>query len=338
MGTVGLCCSPPRDDLVLVASPIPLAATTRSEGVPELRITQGELYQFRDATVNVESWIKGIAPKKFVIFDGSRSYSMATLVKVSCGSVHGALVPATFNWLALMKVASSGTPTLKDTLSKVLLACAFVNGRCMVTVMNMVSRLVDESQRSSSAVHLTGSFHTPLLRWEAFRRMAKNTLLPLAELGVVHNDIRYDPEMLCFSNIIVDTNEEFRMIDFESLVMLDDENDDESPDPPMQEYAISLRQCFFKSAYEFVFWQVLWVAYAWYPGLQSDVMVTSSEFVWRFSSRRLDEFGNWIEVNSKNGLSKIYGKLGATTKEGVEETLDIFSEVFGTHQLCITQE
>jgi hypothetical protein len=326
-GAVSLCCSPPRDDLVLLASPIPLAAITQAEEAPDLTVTRGELYQFRDTTVNVEDWIKGLEKNNVLVFDGARASSVGSLVNVSCGSVHGALAPARDNWAALERIGLRGTGELKLALANVLLACAFVNGLCIVTVMKMVSHL-DNSQRNSSVVCAPSVFDTPLLRWEAFKRLTISTLLPMADVGVVHNDIRYDPEKLCFCNIIADSKAEFRLIDFESLVILSNG----SSDLPLQKYAISLRLLRFGSAHEFVLWQVLWVSYVWYPRKDSDVTLTAVKFVLRLLKQRHRGFGHWIEANSSNGLSTISGNLKRTTKEGVLKTLDIISEAFRSHQ------
>jgi hypothetical protein len=322
-GAVSLCCSPPRDDLLLIASPIPLAAVTRVAGMPDVTVTQGELYRVKDTSVNVQTWILEIEETKVHVFDGATISSAQSLVKISFGSVHGSLVPVADNWAALNCIAGSGI--VKDTLANILLACAFVNSLCLVTVMRMVT--------PGLAVGPPDAFDTHRRCWEAFRRLTISTLLPMADIGVVHNDIRYDPETLCFSNIILDDNEEFRMIDFESLVILSNE----ASDLPLQDHAISLMHRLFRSAHEFVLWQVLWAAYVWYPRSQSEAITTALEFVEEFSSQRLRGFTDWIQNYSQNGLDTIYRNLTGTTKAGVEQPLDIISGVFERSQWTIGQ-
>jgi hypothetical protein len=221
------------------------------------------------------------------------------------------------NWAALDRIGHKGSDILKGALTNVLLACAFANCLCLVTVMRMVSRI-------NNAVASRGAFDTRLRCWKAFERLVRSTLLPMADIGVVHNDIRFNPGTLCLSNIILDNSEEFRMIDFESLVILSNA----SSDLPLQDYAISLRHRRFRSAHEFVLWQALWAAYAWYPRSQSEVTDTAATFIYEFSTQRFANFSNWIQNNSQNGSATINENLRGTTKAGVEQTLNIISEVF----------
>jgi hypothetical protein len=74
-----------------------------------------------------------------------------------------------------------------------------------------------------------GAFDTPLLRWESFKRLTISALLRCAQ--------RYSlvPKRLRVCNIVADRKAVFRMIDFESLVILSDA----LSDLPPQDHTIS---------------------------------------------------------------------------------------------------
>jgi hypothetical protein len=324
-GAVSLCCSPPRGDLQLVASPIPLA----KRSMHGLKIAQGELYQFLAATVSVEDWIRNIEKKTCIVLDGSPVDGASCIVKVSCNTVHNSLVSSTDNWRALERIESKATPQLKAELSKTVLACAFASRKCIVTVMKMLSRWHNESQGNCCVLSFPGPFDTPLLCWEAFGKFVKGVLLPLANIGVVHTDIRFDPGTESFCNIIVDAGlpSELRMIDFESLVILDDVDKN-----TWQNYAISLGHL--RDSYspeEFVFWQVLWMAYVWCPSTGPDSLVFAMDFVDLFFSEQSEfgKFTKWIEDNSKDGLCRINDTSSKQRDSRVIlDTLEIFREAF----------
>jgi hypothetical protein len=324
-GAVSLCCSPPRGDLQLVASPIPLV----KRSTHGLKIAQGELYQFLSATVSVEDWIRNIEKETCIVLDGSPVDGASCIVKVSCNTVHDSLVSSTDNWRALERIESKATPQLKAELSKIVLACAFASRKCMVTVMKMLSCWHNESQRNSCVLSFPSPFDTPLLCWEAFSKLVKCVLLPLANIGIVHTDIRFDPRKESVCNIVVDAGlpSELRMIDFESLVILNDVKKYES-----QDYAISLGHL--RASYSpeaFVFWQVLWMAYVWCPNTAPDSLVIAWDFVDLFFSDQAEfgKFTKWIEDNSKDGLRRI-NNTSTKQKDSrvILDTLAIFREVF----------
>jgi hypothetical protein len=236
-------------------------------------------------SVSVEDWIRDIEKQDFIVFDGSPVDGADCIIKVCSETVHNSLVLPMDNWSALEEIKRMATPQLKAELGKTVLACAFASRRCTVTLMKMLSSWDNEPQRNSCA---PSTFASPLLCWEAFIKLVRSVLLPLANIDVVHTDIRFDPRKKCFCNIVVDAEasqpREFRLIDFESLVILRQMDRIE-----LQDYAISLGHfrghC---SPHEFVFWQVLWMAYVWCPMTTSDTLVIAEDFVDHFFSTKRD--------------------------------------------------
>jgi hypothetical protein len=333
---VSLCCSPPREDLYLLASPVPFAKpSTRG-----FTITQGELYKFAGVDVSLEKWIRGIGESHVLLFDSSSPNLEDCIVKVSCSTVHRSLVSPETSWNALLRVESAGTVGLKNEIAKVLLACAFVSRRCLITVMMDLSRPDDDTERVLSFQENSGAspcngLDSPPVRWEAFSNLVRNVLMPLASIGVVHTDIRFDPEQWSLRNIVVDQRDgsmEFRMIDFESLVILDHALT--APQP----YAISVNHlCRASTAHDFVFWQVLWVAYVWCPTTRSDNLVNAKTFVFNYlkiDEGEFDHFNHWIEGTLSDHLGRLVANRNNVKDDGViKDTLEIFRAAFSSESI-----
>jgi hypothetical protein len=251
---VTLCCSPPHPDLELLASPIPCANQPRSSFV----ISQGELHKYAGASITVADFMKGLAdpndlddPDSVCLFGPPDSDMIGSLVKLTCRTVHSFFVPSETNWRALRRLVQYGSADLKSQIGKVLLGCSYINARCCVMVMKDLS--------FSGRDALFNGFETSLARWEAFSRLARQTLVPMACNGIVHTDIRFDPATLRIHNVIPVTNEagkpsEMCLVDFESLVEY------KSAKMEMQQYAISLAHVKETQIHMFLFWQLVWVA------------------------------------------------------------------------------
>jgi hypothetical protein len=191
--------------------------------------------------------------------------------------------------MALYDIDTNGPQELKMAIGKVLLACAHVSDRCFVTVMKDLSRCHNPSgaKRSRSAnknISISPSvFDTRLLFWDAFTSLVNDVLLPLASMDIVHADIRFDPRpgKECICNILGERNNEgkidLRPVDYESLVYCKGH----APLLATQPYAISVIhfQDEFPSAFECLFWQVLWMAYLWSPMADPTTVVTTYIFV-----------------------------------------------------------
>jgi hypothetical protein len=207
------------------------------------------------------------------------------------------------------------------------------------TVMKDLSHVGKESDdmlsphpKSSAGSTLSG-FDTPLLRWEAFSKLVRSVLLPMADVGVVHADIRLDPMEWSLCNMIVDERAhpsgEFRLIDLESLVVFRYARSR----GVSQEYAISINHFGdSSSAHEFVFWQILWVAYVWCPMTSSDNLRTSWGFVYSFlksDDEQFREFRNWIQGNFPDGVTRLQINQKLAKEDCViEDTLEIFRTMF----------
>jgi hypothetical protein len=322
-----LCCSPPREGLRIISSPIPHARPT------ELKISQGELFAFDGVDGSVEEWIKKLwkdgteenedeededekddeeDEKKeetgVLLFDGSFAAGDDCIVKISCISVHKYLVSAGDSWAALTRIKEKGSARLRSEISKVLLACTYFSTGCLVTVMKNL-----------------GVSNEPL-EWAAFSKLARSVLLPMAKAGVVHTDIRFDPAKGRFVNLMVDQNDqsrELRLIDFESLVILGDADGEQIT----QDYAISVPSLVGMSAYGFVHWQVLWVAYVLCPHTP---LVTTAVFISDYSASMqgsFAQFNQWIGSE----IQEIPALLNTVrSRKVVESTLGVFDRLFSS--------
>jgi hypothetical protein len=326
-----LCCSPPREGLRIISSPIPHARPT------ELKISQGELFAFDGVDGSVEEWIKKLwkdgmeeikdeededeeekdeeeeedEKKEYrgvLLFDGSFAAGDDCIVKISCISVHKYLVSAQDSWAALTRIKEEGTARLRSEISKVLLARTYVSTSCLVTVTKNL-----------------GVSNEPL-EWAAFSKLARSVLLPMAKVGVVHTDIRFDPAKGRFGNLMVDQKDqsrELRLIDFESLVILGGIDGEQIT----QDYAISVPSLIGMSAYTFVHWQVLWVAYVLCPHTP---LVTTGVFTSDYSTSMqggFAQFNQWIGSE----IQEIPALLNTVrSRKVVESTLGVFDRRFSS--------
>jgi hypothetical protein len=268
-GPATLCCTSPIPHLELVASPIPGARLALSSG---FTVNQGELYKFNGASMSIKNWFRIIGIKSL----GTRQFADSpmdnSLVKVSCSSVHNALVPIGESWTALQTIHASERRKLKESMSNTLLACGYLAG-CLVMVMKDFSFPISPCGDPFSLTSL----------WRAFQSLVNDCLIPMARLGIVHNDIRFDPVNNVMCNLIYCQDAgKFALIDFESLAVFAKVNEENG-----QNYAISVVDIGAdNSPFLFVFWQVLWAAYVW--TLKADKeqeLAVSSDFVLKLFSK-----------------------------------------------------
>jgi hypothetical protein len=252
-----LCCQELLEDLQLLASPIPLASPASDFPVG---IHQGELFRFTKVGIPIKEWI-GLFPNSHCLASSDLEME-GCLVKISFITVHDTLVPLRACWKALDELAQSPG---KDVVSDVLLACAFIEPLVLITVMKHLK----PEKHPLALSH--DNFPDREEVWKAFDVLVQSVLLPLANAGIVHNDIRCVPDGSSKYNICnvlakrkSDGVLELKLIDYDSLVMVKHVDDS----IPIQPHAVSI--CSFRgpflSAHEFVFWQVLWMAYVlWLP-------------------------------------------------------------------------
>jgi hypothetical protein len=289
-----LCCTA-QMNLRLVASPIPLAPR-----LSDLSIHQGELFEFtEDCPLSIGEWLDRLAhgdvsAVSHCLVDRS-TITENCLVKVSFLSVHSTLVPLRDCWKAMDRLAVSD---VKCMVSDVVLACSFISGHCLVIVMKNLSPQADPFKVLSH-----NNFPDRPAVWRAFCKLVQNVMLPMASLDIVHNDIRCvpgDKSMYRVYNILgkrdPDGANELKLIDYDSLIVFDSCLNQ----IPMQQHAVSTGWFFsYRSAYEFLFWQVLWMAYVlWFPeeeGFTRDAKTES--FVPDFyhgDGINLEKFREWL--------------------------------------------
>jgi hypothetical protein len=258
-----LCSLAPRTDLILLASPIPKAKRIHADW----SVHQGELYGCNVSTF-VKDWLPLLRDKKdfktFLFTDQDEEMDK-TIVKLSCVSVHPALIPISECCVALEKIHRDGTPVMKSALAKVLLAYAHFEKKCLLVVMKDRSQGVDPNRI------------TPSVRWKAFRRLVETVFCPMAELDIVHADIRFDPTSKKMCNIVYfeeNSTIEMAFIDFESLTVYPEGTHFEHM------YAIAHEDVpLDRTAFKFLFFQVLWSAYVWTKDLMEETAASFAESI-----------------------------------------------------------
>jgi hypothetical protein len=111
--------------------------------------------------------------------------------------------------------------------------------------------------------------------WAGFEELVKEVLLPMAQLGIVHPDIR--PGFDTTFNILCKMDEgdekaSLKLIDFESLVLVNRWNAPEGDG----------RYIRFESNWDattFLWWQCVCLAYSWKNELDSNALIKGYHFV-----------------------------------------------------------
>jgi hypothetical protein len=274
----------------LIASPVPSA---NQKGV-RFKISQGELHAFVGKSIQPGPWIRGLA-ESFAFFADETSNMENCIVKVSCEHVHAYLVRPLSSWLAILQLAHNRCPSLKKEMAKVLLSGAQV-GSCYITVMKDLSKLeTPHGTRTGQS-----KFNAPLDRWQAFRQLVLNLLLPMADWNIVICNVLsyFDEERKSY---------ELALIDFESLVA----------------YGSETAVCDFSAS---VFWQMLWMAYGWW---EVSVKIEAPMFVLNFFNRDADA-SSLVSIKTQIGAVSIKVLQGDkdTLSDGSVEP-EIGSKMFG---------
>jgi hypothetical protein len=251
-GPTSLCCAQ-TDGLQFLASPIPGARP-----MTKFVIGQGELYRVTDQSLSINDFVSDF--DEHFCFAAAERKIEGCLVKVFHQTVHNSLVPVDECWTALSKLTST------IGVHAVLLAAAFHEKVCLVTVMEDLS----PSFRSLSQ----NMFPDRSRLWVAFKALVESVFLPLADQHIVHTDIRCErgnQSAYSVSNVLCRSNDdgdyELRLIDYESLCIFKSTSSIKGK----QTGAVSLDHFTTietRSAHLFLFWQVLWMAFAWHesPG------------------------------------------------------------------------
>jgi hypothetical protein len=320
---VSLCCGSllnVETNAQLIASPIP---REKHQWKPELKISQGEFFQVTSPTKNT---FLGLVELEWFVDSKFDDIPLTEncLVKVSCAAVHNVYVPRAECNVALTKLCYRGTAGLKASITKVLLGFSYRSSS--KTLISIMKDLRKGDKVFKILEHKDFCVRTKLSKlWDGFCELAISLLLPMADLNVVHLDIRSNKEFTI--NILVNENEnkiELRLIDFDSLVFCTEAHD---IDRKGNEDAIWLKHLGVERvpAYFYLFWQVLWIAFRWHSN-NVDVETNSHQF---FSSLfKDDEF-----VEFKCWLGNHYATLKSmnnqnVTREGIQNALSIIKECF----------
>jgi hypothetical protein len=217
-----------------VASPIPGAVypdhdEAKYQGFRN--VSQGEIFV---GDINLRELRENTASDPYVIWINELCEgNMHVVVKCSSQSFHRWLVSPQQARSALTMIVYKKTAT--SALSKVLQGVFFCGTGGMVVITKNLT------EYDYGALKANGPVAIDRL-WSDFVRLVNSTLIPLADLGIVHADIRpgYDKS----ANLLYcSSDSDMQLIDFKSLV--------------------DVQACNSSDAYKFVWWQCLRVAFAW---------------------------------------------------------------------------
>jgi hypothetical protein len=266
------------------------------------------------------------------------------LVKVSCASVHSLAIHHRHCDKALytLHVACIRNNTLKKEISKVLLGfCYRTKSESFVTVMEDLQAGEKDFKVLDHQI-LRNQGKLPQL-WSVFCVLVQSLLLPMADVNVIHWDIRSDK--IHTYNILVDENPTdgcgdsadtlaLHLIDFDSLVICG------TTIGTRQDYAVYMDDLEnfgagkSESAHLYLLWQVLWIAYTWYPstsGVSPEIQHTEMKaetFLLSFLDNDCYiDFKNWLEIETVEAL-KLLLMAQTTTAADIKEILVSLQHVF----------
>jgi hypothetical protein len=249
-------------NLHLCASPIQGASVTSEDGnlTDSWAVSQGDLFR---GELDV-SEVLNKSGALFVNFRDSnrKKESCHVIVKVSSTTVHGLHIPPDKAFDALTTISRAGK-SLAIEIGSVLHAAAEMRAG-VLTIMD------DMTEQGYGSLRPVEDCDQIAVLWDGFQDLVENALLPMAELGIVHADIRpgYDitSNILCKLETSKDTGVKkatMKLIDFESLVHF------------KRWYPGYLDGRYVRKedgwdATTYVWWQCMAVAYAWKETLNAD--------------------------------------------------------------------
>ncbi len=309
-------------DLQLCASPIRGAVTCQDhDQVNSLwTVSQGELFRGR---LDINKVVQN-SGAFFVDFCHGRNKKMGSsdvLIKVSSPTIHHLLVPSSEAWVALEKISRTGKP-LVDEIGSVLHAIV-ETGPGFATIMD------DLTMQGYSPLKPIERCGQLAVLWQGFQYLAENVLLPMAELGIVHADIR--PGYDVTSSILFKLQRgkggiemaTMKLIDLESLA-----NYNRWAAGYHLDGRYYIRKAPEWDATTFVWWQCLAVAYSWKEALSTDSLRTSGALAQMVRSLRFDlrkpteELPAWLDKFRDCAKGKVTAQ---TVKMMLIELCDEFS-------------
>jgi hypothetical protein len=335
---VSLCCRKLLSgvmDTQLIASPIPCEEYLLESG---LRISQGELFELRNPTKNVFSgparfrWFSAIK----LVKDPLEPLTSDGLVKVSCASVHDFFVPPRVCSVALTDLYCEGTPELKKKIAELLLGyCYNDNSESLISIMVDLRK---GGKNFKILEHKELCVPRKLCRlWTAFCDLVNSLLLPMADVNVVHLDIRSNSKFTY--NILVYENGndkiELRLIDFDSVVLSIEASsigEESQGDVIWSKGLVTKHGVRDLPAHLYLFWQVLWIAYRWHTPSKQQEKVKANDFVsFLFVDGKFVDFKAWLGDADTVSL-KAMNHINITS-ENIKEALRILKEIFGKKTL-----
>jgi hypothetical protein len=325
---VSLCCRnllTVETNAHLIAGPIP---REKHQWKPGLKISQGEFFQITKPTKGMFSGLVGLRWFVSDEFDHN-PLTEDYLVKVSCAAVHNIYVPPVFCNEALKDLYYEGNANLKTSIGKVLLGyCHTSTSKSLISIMKDL-RKGDKVFKMLEHKEMCAKNKVSKL-WDGFCDLVNSLLLPMADLNVVHLDIRSDNELTY--NILVhedETKMELYLIDFDSVVLSTAANFD---DREGNSAAIWFNQLGNNgkeaTAYQYLFWQVLWIAYRWHPLPESTNITTAQDFVsFLLKDDKFVEFKVWLGSKNTEYLTslKYFAKI---SRKDIQNALKFLKNLF----------
>jgi hypothetical protein len=329
---LSLCCRNFQDGLTdaqLIASPIPREDHQINLG---FEISQGEIFQLKNPTKNLFSWFYDYLwfPK---IIDDNLPLTDDCLVKVSCAAVHNFYVHPSKSNDALKDLFYKGDPELKTKISEVLLGYYYRDDS--TTAVSIMKDLRTEGKLFCMLEHRRFCNKEKLLKlWEAFCGLVKSLLLPMADINVIHFDIRSSNHFTYNILVFEGENEiELCLIDFDSVILSSAAS---KVDQTEQKEAIcwTMPGFEFKTAYQYLFWQVLWIVYRWHASAAPDCELIDSQqekpnsqtFVSHlFKDDDYVAFKYWLGDHANTLKTKSSGNI---SREVIENSLEDLTKVF----------
>jgi hypothetical protein len=307
----------------LIASPIPLEEHLRSSGI---RIHQGELFRLNDPQKEYFSGFMDL----FWFVDSKLPNDC--IVKVSCASVHNIFInhAECKEALKVLYETCVKDDVFRDELSKVLLGyCCIKSSLSFVTIMK---DLQAGGKNFKVLEHRTFNEAKLQKLWSAFSDLVIALLLPMADVNVIHLDIRATAKvthniLFCEETKGDDFTIELRLIDFDSVVVrgfTGSENKDAVCWKDLQDTVVSKKG--WESSYRYLFWQVLWIAFTWHPFVSEN---TNAKYFVRFLFSDDEDFSlfrNWLGTVKYDDLRN--KNFGTITAETITKTLETLAKAF----------
>jgi hypothetical protein len=317
----------------LIASPIPREKHLRFS---DIKIHQGELFQVTNPTKESFSGFKNV----LWFIDNESKLPSDCVIKVSCATVHNIFVSHSEckEALKVLYDACAKDDRLREEISKVLLGfCHLKSSLSLVTIMKDLQTGQEKFQVLEHRAFKDGKL---LLLWVAFCDLVKSLLLPMADLNVVHLDIRSNSDFT--HNILVSEmtqgdnySIELRLIDFDSVVFDGFPASVHSDAVFWNDLIVTvINGVDWKSAHRYLFWQILWIGYTWHLSsspLKPDVRPTkknSTNFLtFLFVDDYFKNFKSWLGTEGVEALQNA-SKAETMTAATIDNALNVLGNAF----------